>query len=326
MGAVTLLATTGDAAIDRALRGLVAVFEASFPGRVRGYYLMGSYADGGAVAISDIDLLPLFAGVMDTDERERAERLVEGCALLCPTRLDIVVRDEATISREVTLIRFGGLLIYGADTRAKLAQPSLADYTRDTLDAARYFMAHILRGLREGERLAYPLAYPDPTSEFFGYDTVHIPEWYTPGTTHGVKELITTCTRLARAHLALRAGRYTGSKGGSVAEYREAFGADDEWTDLLTQLYVNGKLRWGYAVPAEDAERRLLRDLCQRTLAFENDFLARYRSYLLDLALSGDAEERTQARARLAEVIYPDDAPEGDAAVSAEQGIDESAR
>ena len=324
MGAeVRLLAKTGDTVIDRALQGLVTVFEASFPGRVRGYYLLGSYADGVAVAISDIDLLPLFAEAMTEGERERAERLVEGCALLCPTRLDIVVRDEATISREVTLIRYGGLLLYGSDTRAALALPPLPAYTRDTLDAARHFMTHILRGLREDGPLTYPLTYPDPNDEFFGYATVRIPEWYPPETAQGVKELVTTCTRLARAHLALRAGRYTGSKGGSVAEYRATFGAEDKWSSLLTQLYANGKLRWGYAIPTEAQDRQLLRDLCQRMLAFENDFLARYRVYLLGLLRGGDAEARAHARAKLAQVIYQDD--EARAALAAVNVVDATA-
>ena len=299
---VELLASTGDAAIDRIIRGIVTIFEASFPERVRGYYLLGSYAVGAAVAISDIDLLLLFAGTLDARERAQAERLAQGCALLSPTRLDIILCDEATILHDVVLLKHGGKLVYGADTRASLPLPPLADYTRETLDAARYFMTRILRGV---ERLTYPLAYPDPTGEFYGYDTIRIPEWYPPETERGVKELVTTATRVARASLALRVGRYAGSKGGSATDYRTYIG--DEWIDLLAALYTNGKLRWGYAVPADPAERRLLRDLCGQMLAFENDFLARYRVYLLGLLGAGDASARAHARQKLAEVNYPDD-------------------
>lgn len=302
MGSTSLLTSSGDETIDRILRGLITAFEASFPDRVRGYYLLGSYADGVAVAISDIDLLLLFSGALRESERARAERLAEGCALLCPTRLDILLRDEVTIASEVVLLRYGGALLSGVDTRASLPLPTLADYTRETLDAARYFMARVLRG---SEPLAYPLTYPDPTGEFYGYDTVHIPEWYPPGTERGVKELVTTATRLARASLALHAGHYAGSKGGSVAAYRDAIG--DEWSDLLDALYTNGKLRWGYAIPTNPADRRLLRDLCHRMLAFENDFLARYRIYLLNLLRTGDGEQQAHARKKLAEVIFPDD-------------------
>lgn len=275
MDSVELLATTGTETIDDIVRGLVAVFEAGFRGRVRGYYLLGSYADGAAVGISDIDLLALFIGAMGQSERAQAERLVEGRQLLSATRLDIVLCDEASISDEVVLLRYGGRLVYGEDTRERLPLPPLTDYTRATMDVARYFMARILRGV---ERLDYPLSYPNPAGEFYGYDTVRIPEWYPPGTQRGVKELVTVATRMARASLALRAGRYAGSKGGSVSAYRAYIG--DAWSDLLTALYTHGKLRWGYAVPTDPAQRRLLRDLCRQMLAFENDFLTRYQDYL----------------------------------------------
>jgi hypothetical protein len=314
---VELLASTGDAAIDRIIHGVITIFEASLPARVRGYYLLGSYAAGAAVAISDIDLLPLFADALDARERAQAERLAQGCALLSPTRLDIILCDEATITNDIVLLKYGGLLVYGADTRASLPLPPLADYTRETLDAARYFMTRILRG---DERLTYPLAYPDPTGEFYGYDTIRIPEWYPPETQRGMKELVTTATRMARASLALRARRYTGSKGGSATDYRAYIG--DEWSDLLAALYTNGKLRWGYAVPADPDERRLLRDLCGQMLAFENDFLARYRVYLLGLLRAADASERAYARQKLAEVSYPDD--EVRAALAAETLADDA--
>lgn len=303
MTAIELLYSTGEAAIDHALAGVVTLFEASLPGRARGYYLLGSYADGTAVAISDIDLIALFAGALDERERALAERVVEGCSLLSPTRLDITICDEASIGGETVLLRFDGRLLYGADTRAGLALPPLAAYTRQTLDAARFFISHILRG---AERLEYPLDYPDPAGEFYGYDHVRIPEWYPPGTERGVKELVTTATRIARAELALRAGRYAGSKGGSAASYSQHI--HDEWSDLPQALYEQGKLRWSYAVPAEAEERRMLRELCHRMLGFENDLLARYRDYLLGLLRSGDADDRAHARQQLRAVSYPDDA------------------
>ncbi len=317
MGAIELLFSTGQAAIDRALTGIVTLFEASLPGRARGYYLLGSYADGTAVAISDIDLIALFAGALDQRERALAERVVAGCSLLSPTRLDITVCDEASIGGQAVLLRFDGRLLYGADTRADLALPPLAAYTRQTLDAARFFISHILHGV---ERLEYPLDYPDPEGEFYGYDRVHVPEWYPPGTEYGVKELVTTATRIARAQLALRAGRYAGSKGGSAASYSQYI--HDEWRDLPQALYEQGKLRWRYAVPAEAEERRMLRELCRRMLGFENDFLARYRDELLGLLRSDDADDRGHARQKLREVSYPDDA-ELRAALAAEDELPE---
>jgi len=53
---ITLLNTTGHQRIDDIIRGLIGIFEAAFPDRIRAYYLAGSYADGSAVPLSDIDI------------------------------------------------------------------------------------------------------------------------------------------------------------------------------------------------------------------------------------------------------------------------------
>jgi len=55
-----LRCSTGNVRVDTALRGAIGIFEAAFPGRIRGYYLFGSQMDGSAVAISDIDLFVVF--------------------------------------------------------------------------------------------------------------------------------------------------------------------------------------------------------------------------------------------------------------------------
>jgi hypothetical protein len=43
MSEITLAATKGDARMDALLREIVARFEFAFPGRVRGYYVIGGY-------------------------------------------------------------------------------------------------------------------------------------------------------------------------------------------------------------------------------------------------------------------------------------------
>jgi predicted nucleotidyltransferase len=46
--------------VDDTLRATVAAFEATFPGRVRGYYVQGSRADGSGLSTSDLDLCIVF--------------------------------------------------------------------------------------------------------------------------------------------------------------------------------------------------------------------------------------------------------------------------
>jgi predicted nucleotidyltransferase len=62
MPPIPLLATTGHPRIDATLRGIIGLYEIVFPGRISGYYVIGSYADGNPVPTSDLDGLILFKG------------------------------------------------------------------------------------------------------------------------------------------------------------------------------------------------------------------------------------------------------------------------
>lgn len=303
MGHISLLASSGNARVDRVLRDIIRIYETALPDRMRGYYLLGSYADSSSVGISDIDLMLVFKDRLSDAERDAAEQLEDGCARLSSIRLDLWFCGEADLMRATVPLKLGSLLVYGADIRDQVALPPLDAYTRDVMDAGGFFLRHILRG---ADRLVLPLDYPDPTGEFFGYDTIHIPVWYPPGTTHGIKELVTSATRVATALIAFQAGQYAGTKSGSIALYRARVG--DAWSDYLDRLYANGKQRWGYAVPDDADDRQLLRRLCEQTLAFERHFFALYREHLLGLLASSERAHQLTAAARLSEIVYPGDA------------------
>jgi predicted nucleotidyltransferase len=70
---ITLHNTTGHQQVDGIIRGLIGIFEATFPERVRAYYLVGSYADGSAVPLSDIDIRVVFKDDFQGDEYVKAE-------------------------------------------------------------------------------------------------------------------------------------------------------------------------------------------------------------------------------------------------------------
>jgi hypothetical protein len=310
MAKIALHASSGDAQVDEALAGIIGIYETAFTDRVRGYYLLGSYTDSSAVDFSDIDLLVLFKSRMEAAEAEAAERLAHACNRLSLVRLDLWHQSEAGLadsgkdpgSLAVVALKLGSALVYGADVRDQLSLPPLPEYTRAVMMGGQFFLRHVLRS---AERLVCPLAYPDPDGEFFGYDTVRITEWYPPGTAHGIKELVTSASRVATALLALRAGRYVGRKSASITAYRVHIG--DEWAEYLEAIYTNGKARWRYHVPEAADERRQLRALCARTLGFENHFLSLYRDYLVEMLGSNDERSRRLAAERLAEVDYPDD-------------------
>lgn len=72
MSDVTLSASVGSTAADAVIRGVIGSFETAFAGRIRSCYVEGSYADGSAVATSDIDLTVAFRDRFAGDA-ERAE-------------------------------------------------------------------------------------------------------------------------------------------------------------------------------------------------------------------------------------------------------------
>jgi len=66
MDSISLENGTGNQLIDNILRGIVGIFEVLFPAQVRGFYLIGSYANRSALPTSDLDLIIVFkTGYMD---------------------------------------------------------------------------------------------------------------------------------------------------------------------------------------------------------------------------------------------------------------------
>src|SRR4028119_2013997 len=105
MGDLILQFTTGVVTIDRLLRGLVRLIELSFAGRVRGFYLEGSYADGSAVSTSDVDLRVVFKDTVDPAERQRFAATVDALKHVSSHALDIKLEAEEALLR-VGAVRF----------------------------------------------------------------------------------------------------------------------------------------------------------------------------------------------------------------------------
>ena len=95
MSDIILLFSTANQKIDHIIKGVISLYEMVFPNRIRGYYLVGSYADGSATPTSDIDLQIWFKeGFIDQEEKERARQLREPCWLMSPLDLDLMLVEE----------------------------------------------------------------------------------------------------------------------------------------------------------------------------------------------------------------------------------------
>jgi hypothetical protein len=93
----------------------------------------------------------------------------------------------------------------------------------------------------------------------------------------------------------------------------------------VEQVYTLCRNRWGYRVPSAQDDRRQLRLLCERALAFENYFLSTYGDFLLRELNDGCRENQARAVERLRQIHYP--APEFlDALHTLSSGVDEELR
>jgi len=274
-----LLTTTGQPEVDGIIASIVRAYEDGLPGLALAYYVTGSWADGTAVGLSDIDFGILFEST--PDDQEVRERGIEiWSSLASPIHLDVVMRAIDTLpSRpsEIVSLKMASQLMYGIDVRDRLPWPSLDAYLRDVTERAYSFVGRVLRGI---EDVTPPLDYPAPGEEFYGYDRKRVP-WYPAGVERGLKELVSAATRIATAVVALRTGRFVGSKGQSVQIYREAIGG--EWADFLELLYQKGKLEWEYQIPTDPTDREILRSLAERMLGFEQHFLALYSALPVEI-------------------------------------------
>jgi predicted nucleotidyltransferase len=300
MADTTLLATTGVAAVDQILREIVGLLERRFAGRVRGYYLVGSYAVGRAIWTSDIDMLVLFKGRLEPAEAQQFGRLIDEYRSTCRYPLDINPDGEERLRRVgVSRLHVASLLLYGEDVRADLPAKPIDAYVRDEMHLP-YVLSARVRGRPEG--LAVPLGFPDPQGEFYGYDRRRLR--VADGTVRAcTKELVLIVACAAAALVAREARAYVGHKSELADQYRRVIG--DEWTATIADIYRYCRDDWAYLIPGDAGDRRRLRRLCERGLAFENYFFARYEDFLLRELRGTEPAGQLLAARRLGQVIYP---------------------
>ena len=275
---ITLLQSSGNPAVDQAIVDVIAAFEQTFPGRVSGFYALGSYADSSAITTSDIDLTIIFSGAFASDEeRDTAQRMATTCAAASLLELDIELDDEASLALGASpQFKLGSALLYGDDIRARVPLVSLTWWTRDRMHSSWWRVARLFA---RPAVITPPLDYPEPAARYLGYTRrpVRLPDGrMEPGT----RDLIRLTGWAATALLAHQCGVYVARKGESHTLYRQQIGG--EWADLLDDIYALCRLRWSYRIPPDPAEQEQLRAICAQTLDFERHFLAIYRPYLLD--------------------------------------------
>jgi hypothetical protein len=295
----------GNAAAEAhaAIRALMDAFDRRFPGRVRAYYVDGSFADGSQLVTSDLDMTIVVADAFRDDaERGAAEKLCQSLAQDSPIELDARVVDEATLAHGAhPVLTFASALIAGEDIRHRFPVMPLAEWTRDRMHAAAWLTVK-LHG--RPVPVAYPLGYPDQMDEFLGYTrrTIRLPDGSAVPTT---RDLIRSTGWAATALIAHQRGQYVTRKRDAHALYERYIG--DEWSRLLCDIYECCRTRWEYHIPVDPTERRALQAICEGTLGFENHFLGLYRCFLHNELSGSDDAGRAAAREALVRLPFAGD-------------------
>ena len=208
MSGVVLAASTGDENVDALLREVISRVEQALPTRIRGYYVVGSHADGSALPLSDIDLDIVVKDGLDDDAIQDVEivalDIVNSYAASRAANLGAFFMHEACMQGIGNpAFKLASLFLYGQDTRDDLPLISSEEWARQLMHSI-YLVTGRERGL---SALTYPLDYPDPHGEFYGYD--HNTKPQPDGTTtRGTRGLVTGAGWYATGMIALGTGRY----------------------------------------------------------------------------------------------------------------------
>jgi hypothetical protein len=284
------------------LTRLIGSFEDAFPGRVLGWYVEGSYADGTSIATSDIDLVAVFRGRFAHEgEREAAARLCAACARKSALELDVLVQCEDDLAGGAPpAFIWGSTCLHGEDVRNRGGVLPIETWARRRMQAAYWLTINVFN---RPTPVRYPLSFPRPGEPFFGYDrrTVRLADRAEACTT---RDLTRVTGWAATALLARQAGVYVARKSDCHVLYRAHLGG--AWAGLLEEIYQRCRQEWRYLVPEAPRNRALLARMCRDVLGFENHFLAAYRDFVVGELESGDGAVVAEALDFLERVPFDD--------------------
>ncbi|HLG61758.1 MAG TPA: nucleotidyltransferase domain-containing protein [Ktedonosporobacter sp.] len=291
MNDIHLQNTLGHPQIDAIVQEVIQLYEDAFPGQIAAYYVEGSYADQTSLTTSDVDLLIVFRGRFANEDTCSLAKRLWRSDLRGSQEVDISLVDEDGLLAGVhPNVKLGSRLLYGEDVCRLYPLMPIESWTRERMHAAYWLLVNVYH---RSTPLRLPLTFPSPADEFYGYMNrmLQLPEGREVPCS---RNLVRTTGWAATALLALQTGQYAARKRDCVRLYREYIG--DEWTALLEEITTSCRDEWQYLIPTAPHARKRLREICERTLRFEQHFLTCYRSYLLEQLRSTEQEHIRVAR------------------------------
>jgi predicted nucleotidyltransferase len=203
-----LSASTNNSQIDLLLQSLVGIYQAVFSERVRCLYVVGSFSDGSAVPGSDLDVGVVFKEPLTDEQLVQFRQINQFLAQISLVRLDCGTVNPQRFTHGIPAGLKAALVVYGEKVFDGLPLEPIERALRRGMSNT-FHSLYILR--QRDERLVYPLKYPDPAGEFYGYErwgTYLGERVFAPG----VRSLVTSVTLIASCLVMLQASQPVASK------------------------------------------------------------------------------------------------------------------
>lgn len=285
--------------VNSIIENIITIYTNAFPQRVKAIFLTGSYGRNYAIANSDIDIDILFEGIITNEIREQAIAIGESCDALCSMEIDITIYDyTAQLPPDVFL---GGKLIYGDNNPTEWNCISVERWARERMYAGTWLIAHLFG--RDGT-LTLPIDYPDNKTLFFGYDDRQMYD-ENNSVVKSSKNILRASGWAATALVGYQGNTFVSSKEDLVPLFKKD--CDKKWINFLTNIYDLCRNQWNYVVPQSECDIQKLISICEENLLFENYFLSKYKTFLLDELSSGDENRIKDAISRCKETPFYDD-------------------
>jgi predicted nucleotidyltransferase len=256
---------TNNHSIDLIIKEVMGEWEREFPNRIISWYLMGSYAYGGATPGSDVDLVFVMSDEEETvADQERAEKLFRAQQSRYPIKLElwgVPQSDLRNLGRHpkvpISLVHAVSLknasrLISGVDLRDEITQPSSAEYQQKLMEIAFKWIDKFSQ---------------KPTS----------PPYYGYVEGNRTDAIVYVVLSIAAALSVKKSGTLLFRKNDFYPHYHDVIG--DDWTQLVADVHNLVWQKWGYSVPVDASDTMSLSKMCQRAKAFEEHFLKIYGSH-----------------------------------------------
>jgi hypothetical protein len=174
--------STGNPQVDDLLQGIVGIYESAFPGKLKAYYLTGSYYYGDPIPTSDVDLNVIFRGnEFDSSLPELKAPppefmdVTNYLHLLSPIELGFLFKTEEFFRRNFSLSMCRDrVFLFGEDLLGELSESAIPSRPFSPRNYMHRAYEVLCRRHGVSDTLETPLEFPAPEEEFYGYANLEL--------------------------------------------------------------------------------------------------------------------------------------------------------